>query len=190
MDKLVCLGDSFTFGLGTRPSAKWTHLLNEESRFTVVNRGISGDTSGGMLARFDRDVLAEQPSVVMLIGGANDFIMGCDTPVVKANMMAMVHQAHFAGIDVVICSHVPLYREYAPDRWKDVTDFAHVNRMNREMAEWYPFFCRSFDVLFIDIFHPFRQWTAGDPSLYYSDGIHPNQAGHRIIADIILEHLK
>ena len=48
---LICLGDSLTFGLGVRRGRCWTALFAEESGWNVSNRGISGDTTSGMLAR-------------------------------------------------------------------------------------------------------------------------------------------
>ena len=54
---LICLGDSLTFGLGVRRGRCWTALFAEESGWNVSNRGISGDTTSGMLARLHRDVL-------------------------------------------------------------------------------------------------------------------------------------
>ena len=56
--KLICLGDSLTFGAGVTRRDCWTSLVQRECGWTVVNRGISGDTTGGMLVRlqYDRDL--------------------------------------------------------------------------------------------------------------------------------------
>lgn len=90
MKKMICIGDSLTYGLGVPVGDSWVELLNRESSCDVINKGINGDTSGGMLARLHRDVLEHQPDLVFLMGGANDFIMGCGLGVVRANLMAMV----------------------------------------------------------------------------------------------------
>ena len=47
--KLICIGDSLTFGYGVRPSQRWTRLCAQETGGEIVNEGISGDTTGGML---------------------------------------------------------------------------------------------------------------------------------------------
>ena len=70
--KLICIGDSLTFGYGVRPSQRWTRLCAQETGWEIVNEGISGDTTGGMLARFSADVLPERPDAVLMMGGAND----------------------------------------------------------------------------------------------------------------------
>ena len=49
--KLICLGDSLTFGYGVRVSQRWTHLCAQDTGWKIVNEGVSGDTTGGMLAR-------------------------------------------------------------------------------------------------------------------------------------------
>ena len=78
--KLICLGDSLTFGAGVTRRDCWTSLVQRECGWTVVNRGISGDTTGGMLVRLHRDVLG--PALeerrcggdcrVLVMGGSND----------------------------------------------------------------------------------------------------------------------
>ena len=66
---LICLGDSLTFGLGVRRGRCWTALFAEESGWNVSNRGISGDTTSGMLARLHRDLAARADRVTELVCG-------------------------------------------------------------------------------------------------------------------------
>ena len=63
--KLICIGDSLTFGYGVRPSQRWTRLCAQETGWEIVNEGISGDTTGGMLVRLrallaDRDICVQR----------------------------------------------------------------------------------------------------------------------------------
>ena len=93
--KLICIGDSLTFGYGVRPSQRWTRLCAQETGWEIVNEGISGDTTGGMLVRLrallaERDICVQRP-LVLLMGGANDiFFSGTDTGA-RANMGAMLN---------------------------------------------------------------------------------------------------
>ena len=66
--KIVCLGDSLTYGYGVPRKDGWVSLAAQATGHTLVNRGVSGDTTGGMLARFARDVLAQRPRRVLLMG--------------------------------------------------------------------------------------------------------------------------
>lgn len=60
---------------------------------TLVNRGITGDTAGGMLSRFGRDVLNERPDRVLIMGGANDIFLTSSDLRARADLGALVHQS-------------------------------------------------------------------------------------------------
>ena len=104
--KLICIGDSLTFGYGVRPSQRWTRLCAQETGWEIVNEGISGDTTGGMLVRLrallaERDICVQRP-LVLLMGGANDiFFSGTDTGA-RANMGAMLNQLLSLGVIPIV----------------------------------------------------------------------------------------
>ena len=56
---MICIGDSLTYGYGVRRAQCWTELASEMSGWTLVNHGICGDTTGGMLVRM-REILREK----------------------------------------------------------------------------------------------------------------------------------
>ena len=56
MSTIICIGDSLTYGFGVRRAQCWTKLAAEMSGWTIVNCGICGDTTGGMLVRM-REIL-------------------------------------------------------------------------------------------------------------------------------------
>ena len=80
--KLIRIGDSLTFGYGVHLSQRWTQLCAQETGWELVNEGINGDTTGGMLARMQGGVLAElregglgaDRPYVLLMGGSNDVL--------------------------------------------------------------------------------------------------------------------
>ncbi|MCG8484577.1 MAG: GDSL-type esterase/lipase family protein [Clostridia bacterium] len=74
--KIVCIGDSLTSGYGVKKSEAWTSIVEEKYGIEMINKGISGDTTTGMLARFYKDVVEHKPMYVMLMGGINDLEMG------------------------------------------------------------------------------------------------------------------
>lgn len=186
---MICLGDSLTYGLGVPVGDSWVELLNRESGYEVINKGISGDTSGGMLARLSRDVLEEKPELVFLMGGANDFIMGCDLSLVKANLMALVHQMYAARISVILGIEISGDSAHIRPDWKELADFEQVNEKIRAMARWLPKFCQAFQVPYVDLYRSFGERIRGKEGEYFIDGVHPNVRGHRLIADIILKKL-
>ena len=56
MKKIVCIGDSITYGFPYGEEASWTRLLAEATGHLIINKGINGNTTGDMLNRFSRDV--------------------------------------------------------------------------------------------------------------------------------------
>ena len=90
--KFVCLGDSLTEGYGVRAEMCWVSLLPELTGYQWINAGISGDTTSGMLARLDRDVISRSPDGAVLMGGVNDILAAGSCSCAKTNMLAMVQQ--------------------------------------------------------------------------------------------------
>ena len=187
--KMICIGDSLTYGLGIPVENSWVEILNRETEYQVVNKGVNGDTTGGMLARLERDVLRENPDVVFVMGGANDFIMGCDTSVVKANLMALIHQVYAARKKVILGFEIASDGALIPPNWARLADFEEVNKKVAAMAAWFPDFCNTFQIPYINLYQEFLDVVKGRETEYFFDGIHPNTKGHRLIADIIKSHL-
>ena len=78
MDTIICIGDSLTYGYGVHRAQCWTKLAAEMSGWTIVNRGVCGDTTGGMLVRM-REILREgigekNERCFLLMGGCNDIL--------------------------------------------------------------------------------------------------------------------
>ena len=126
--KVVCLGDSLTYGYGVPRKDCWASLTAARTGHTLVNRGVNGDTTGGMLARFGRDVLEERPQRVLLMGGANDIIYGGSDAPARLNLMAMVRQAEAAGSRTftVPMSRTALAEYLCADRSAMTRELAHM----------------------------------------------------------------
>jgi acyl-CoA thioesterase-1 len=95
--KIVAFGDSLTSGhrLARKeayPSILQAKLTSAGLPFTVVNEGVSGDTTAGALRRLDR-ALSEQPQMLILELGVNDGLRGVPVPQVKANLAAIIEAA-------------------------------------------------------------------------------------------------
>lgn len=104
--KLICIGDSLTFGYGVHLSQRWTWLCAQETGWELVNEGINGDTTGGMLARMQGGVLAElregglgaDRPYVLLMGGSNDVFYSGSDAAARENMGAIIHQLFSVGL--------------------------------------------------------------------------------------------
>ena len=174
---VVALGDSLTAGLGVARDEAYPALLEARLRragfaYRVVNAGVSGDTAAGGLRRLDW-VLRSRPEVVIVALGANDGLRGQPVAALRDNLTAIVTRLRESGTRVLLVGMrlPPNYGEaYA-------SDFAEAFRAA----------ARGASIAFL----PFLlAGVAGDPSLNQADGIHPNAAGHRIVAEHIWPSLQ
>ena len=178
MNTLYCLGDSLTFGAGVRASEKWTALVGG------VNLGVPGDTTAGMLARLQKLLPEARGEAVLLLGGSNDiFFTGSDL-CARNNMAAMVHQLLAAGCRVYVGLPLPIDADAAPKKWATLANFHQANATLTAYRQWLTTFCAAFDVPVVD----FAKDYVNRKDLYL-DGLHPNAAGHKLMAQRVLEVL-
>ena len=70
---IVCFGDSLTYGHGADSATEsWPALLQKRVKIPVINSGRNDDNTADGLLRFDEDVLAHNPAVVIIDFGGND----------------------------------------------------------------------------------------------------------------------
>lgn len=188
--KLFCLGDSVTFGYGVRPSQRWTGIMAREHGWEVVNKGVNGDTTGGMLTRLQARVLAEVKRelsgggrpYVLLMGGSNDiFYSGSDTSA-RANMGAMVHQMLSAGILPMVGIPLPVAPAFAPEAWAAVVDFAAAAEKLTDYCAWLKRYCAAFGLPYVDFRADFLTPNGTVREALLLDGLHPTPEGHRLMA--------
>src|ERR1041384_6179555 len=103
---IAVLGDSLTAGLGVTPDEAYPALLEarltrEGYAYTVVNAGVSGDTSSGGLRRLDW-ILRTQPEILIVALGANDGLRGQPVTLLRDNLLAIVQKARAAGVRVLL----------------------------------------------------------------------------------------
>lgn len=189
--KLFCLGDSLTFGFGMSRNVRWTTLVEQETGWQVVNRGINGDTTGGMLARLGPDVLAEighdrsrrLESRILLMGGSNDvFFSGTDAQA-RANMAAMCQRLMGEGLEPFVGISLPVDWTQAPRPWSQVVDFEQSARLMKDYCAWLKQFCRVFGLSVVDFAQDFITPDGEIRHELFWDGLHPNAQGHRLMAD-------
>lgn len=85
-----------------------------------IDKGISGQNTTQMRERFQKDVLALNPKVFVVMGGTNDIAQGTSNDTIFDNIAYMASEAKAAGIKVVICSITPNNRNYSAVGWKSV----------------------------------------------------------------------
>ena len=171
--RLVVLGDSLTSGYGLPIKDAFPTQLEAALRargidVTVVNAGVSGDTTAGGRARLDW-VLASAPTAVIIELGANDGLRGIAPAATAENLDAIIGQLKQRRIPVLLAGM------YAP---------ANLGRdYTRAFNSLYPRLAKSHNVI---LYPFFLDGVAGVPALNQDDGIHPNANGVATLVERIL----
>lgn len=182
--KIICLGDSLTFGYGVEQNVCWVSLAQQALGGEWHNAGICGDTATGMLVRLNTQVLPQNPRYVLFTGGGNDILLTGRIDQAQSAMMAMVHQCAHAGVRPVIGIGAPI-RTDGENPWLPLTDMARTAAAQTAYTEWLRLFVKTMRLRCVDFCAAFEQHS-NPASLYQSDGLHPNAAGHRLMAEALI----
>jgi lysophospholipase L1-like esterase len=98
----VAFGDSLTAGYGANAGEDYPSRLSSLVGTSIVNAGVSGDTTEAALARVERDVLAHRPRVVLVGLGGNDYLRGVPIAATEANLRSIIRQIQGSGAMVVV----------------------------------------------------------------------------------------
>ncbi len=175
--RLLVLGDSLTEGYGVAKASAFPALLEKKIQATgknwiVINAGISGSTTAGGLARLKWQ-LNNKPDLMILALGANDGLRGLDVKATEKNLAETIELAQQEKVQVVLAGMMlpPNYGEDYRKQFQKIYD----RLADKYKVKKIPFLL---------------QGVAGDPKLNLADGIHPNEKGHQMIADMVFESIK
>ena len=171
---LLILGDSLSAGYGLSQQQSWVHLLQQkldqqDSDWTLVNASISGETSGGGLARLPALLEQHKPDYVLIELGANDGLRGFPVPQLEANLNAMITQIKQQQSKAVLMQ-IRIPPNYGPRYTKLFTDLYPKVAEKQQIPVW-PFFMETIALK--------QQWMQ-------ADGLHPNLEAQPVIADLML----
>lgn len=169
---LLFLGTSLTAGLGVEPDSAYPAVMQRKAdslglAWHVVNGGVSGETSAGLLRRLPWQL--EGPlRVVVIETGANDGLRGLDVNSTRTNIEAIIAQlrAHDSTMRIVLVG-----MEAPPNMGP---------RFTAAFRSMFPALARREHLPIV----PFLlEGVGGVDSLNQGDGIHPTPEGHRIVAE-------
>ena len=173
MVKILALGDSLTAGYGLGAGDGLTDVLQAKLHakghaVTIINAGVSGDTTKGGLARLDW-ALADGPDLAIVALGGNDMLRGLEPQDSYQNLseiLTILQQAEIPTLLAGMMAPANMGRDY-----------------QQEFDQLYPRLADEFDVVFYPFFFFF---VALVPNLNQDDVLHPNEAGVNVITDNIL----
>ena len=176
---VVILGDSLAAGFGLDPSESFPAVLQkkvDDARlpFTVINAGISGDTSAGGLRRIDW-LLKRRVDVLVLELGGNDGLRGIPVGTTRTNLQSIIDRTKqkYPQAQIVIAGmQMPpnMGAEYTAAFEKIFPELAKANK-----AALIPFLLEG---------------VGGKPDLNLPDLIHPTAEGQKILANNVWAVLK
>ena len=168
---VLALGDSLTEGLGVANEDNYPAQLQASlqqmgyKNIEVVNSGLSGETSTGLVNRLDW-VLQTKPDITILTIGANDAIRGLDIATIEANIRTAVKKLQDNGSEVIL-GGMQIYDNLGNDY---VKSFSAI----------YPRVAADMNVPLIPFF---LNGVGGDAKLNQADAIHPTKEGYTIIVN-------
>ncbi|MBS0524600.1 MAG: arylesterase [Proteobacteria bacterium] len=171
--KIAVLGDSLAAGYGIRPEQAFPVRLEaalkaQGRNVTVLNQGVSGDTTAGGLDRLDW-MLADRPDIVLVELGGNDALRGIDPAATEKNLAAIVEKLQAAHVTVWLAGMMAP-RNLGSD-YVTAFDGLYKRIADKYKVPLYPFILDG---------------VAQDPALNQADGLHPNPRGAQIVADKLL----
>ena len=187
--RIVAMGDSTTAGTPaflspveappsgrgdvTSQYAYW--LEQSHPDWEVLNRGVNGERSDQIAARFERDVIGAKPAIVVIIAGVNDVYQGRGVEHITQQLDRMYGRAAKSGIRVVAGTIIP-YNTATPDQ---NARMRVVNAWIEQRAAADP------EIEFVDTRAAVAAPGAPDKLADSPDQLHPSAAGYRLMADAI-----
>lgn len=176
---ILFFGNSLTAGYGLDPGLAFPNLIQQKidenmGNYTVINAGLSGETSAGGVGRIDW-VLNQPVDIFILELGANDGLRGLPLESTHKNLQGIIDKVKkkYPKVKIVLAGMmVPpnMGEDYSTNFLKIYPDLAEKNN-----AAYIPFLLDG---------------VAGNPELNLADGIHPNVEGQKIVAENVWKVLK
>ncbi len=177
---LLVLGDSLSAGYGIGPTEGWVSLLQQsfsdsarkDAPHKIVNASVSGETSGGALARLPALLSAHSPDIVIVELGGNDGLRGHAIKILRQNLSQIVHLSREAGAKPLLLG-MQIPPNYGQRYTKQFTQ-VYSDLAEAESLPLVPFF--------LDKVALRTEWMQ-------ADGIHPRAEAQPQLLNNVLPHL-
>ena len=167
---LVFLGDSITQGWGDEMKGAF-------GKTKVANRGISGDTTRGMLYRMPEDVLALKPTGVVLLMGTNDLEEGATPEVIAKNLKLIIKKIKASNkeMPIILCNVFPSHES----KKRSAEQIKKINALYAEAVKG------DKQVTLIDTWSMFADENGNARKPEFPDLLHPNAVGYEMWANTL-----
>ena len=172
----------------------------------IINSGVSGDTTFDAKLRFQKDVLNHNPNLVILQFGANDQSirqdLGLTTPILTIdqfayNILFFINRLRKKNVEIILMTPgVILWADYFKKNYfkepYNLDERYGLNENLKHYAEMIRKISKNENVQLIDVYNEeikFDRTTNKSLNNLLPDGLHPNNDGHKFIANLILNHI-
>lgn len=165
---VIAFGDSLTYGTGAERGQDYPTQLSKMCGCDVINRGAPGETTSDAMRRLDHDVLQQDPRIVIVLLGGNDFLQRLPMQQAFANLDTIVQRIQETGALVVLVGMkgiIPFMESYSGE----------YKRVAKQRGA---------------VYVPNVMSGIIDSPKLKGDQVHPNGAGYKIIAERIYAGLK
>jgi acyl-CoA thioesterase I len=176
--QILILGDSISAGYGLPMGTSWVNLLQDtlkkdQSKYSIVNSSISGETTAGGKARISNLMQQHKPSIVIVELGANDALRGFPLATTYQNLLEIVQIGKNNGAKVLILG-MKIPTNYGAEYTAQFSKM-YVDLGKNTKSALVPFFFEG---------------VATKREYFQEDGIHPNQNAQAILLKNVLPTLK
>lgn len=156
-----------TEAYGVPTEKGWVHLLSKELGITIINAGISGDNTTGMLGRCESLLSVHNPTHLLIMGGTNDILFGLKNEYIISNIHAMSRYARFYGVECLVGIPIAIVNEAE-------LNFLYENVSERIASYQNTLidYCKNDEKTFIDFS------INVNTEHYLEDGVHLNESGN------------
>lgn len=174
---ILVLGDSLSAGYGIKVDEGWVNLVQQrlgtDYSYQLINASVSGETSGGGLARLPALLAKHQPKLVIIELGANDGLRGYPINIMRQNLSKIIQLSQDANARILLLG-MQIPPNYGA-RYTKVFATTYADLARDKKLAWIPFFLDG---------------VAGHAQLMQRDGLHPTAEAQAILAETVWSALE
>ena len=176
-NNLLIYGDSISAGYGMDTDKQWSEelqkiLIKEKISLTIINKSLSGETTGGGLSRLENIIANSKPSYILIELGGNDALRGYPPAKIKNNIQEMINLSIKQGVKVLLMQ-IRILPNYGK-RYQTSFESLYVEVSEENNIPLIPFMLND---------------IALNKELMLNDGIHPNATAQPLIAEFLYTNL-
>ncbi len=177
-DLFILIGDSLTFGYGIPKNENWVYKLHQSLNYNLINKGVNGNTTIDMLIRFSEDVIANNPTLIFIMGGTNDLLSNKSLSSIIQNIELMIKESLSINSKVILGIPPTIigsdaYKLFSPSSTYDYCE-NELSKLREELIklskkynlQYWDFYNLTLENMYTDIFN---------------DGIHLNIKGQNLL---------